>query len=140
MKYFKTQLVVSSGKSPWEFYEVPDDWDEEYLKDYVLEVNQWVYNAECFTYNAVEITETDYRFGVQAVQYYASDSKMLQENVFPVREWAILLANPNKPVRIGYPNMHQVYRMNDKRELSYQYDYNAAKFGILKQFLKAYPV
>mgnify|MGYP001235037444 CR=1 FL=1 len=59
MKYFKTQLVVSSGKSPWEFYEVPDAWDEEYLKDYVLEVNQWVYNAECFTYNAVEITETD---------------------------------------------------------------------------------
>ncbi|MCU6294944.1 hypothetical protein, partial [Escherichia coli] len=70
----------------------------------------------------------------------SKDVKMLSENVFPVKEWAILLANPNKPVRIGYPNNHMVYRMNDKRELSYQYDYCASKFGVLKQFMKAYPV
>lgn len=140
MKYWKVRFIVSSGTSPWEFFSVPENWDAEDVKDWALEENQWVYNAECFSYDVDEITEVEYNYGVQATRYFQRNNKMLQENVFPVKEWAILLANPNKPVRIGYPNFHQVYRMNDKRELSYQFDYDASKLGVLKSFQKAYPV
>ena len=73
-----------------------------------------------------ELCAEDYKHSVQAMKYYSNDVKMLSENIFPVKEWAILLANPNKPVRIGYPNNHMVYRMNNKRELSYQYEYSAS--------------
>ncbi len=140
MKFFKVRFGVSSGWSQWQFIELPDCSDKGDAIDILLEDNQWVYTAETYSSEAEEITETWFKHGKLAEQYFERNRKMLQENVFPVKEWAVLFANPKKPVRIGYPNCHMVYRMNDARELSYQYDFNAAKFGILKCFEKVYPV
>lgn len=140
MKYFKICISTSSGKSGWVFYDLPDSYTIDDVIDLHYEDNNWALSLESKGVECLEISAEEYKHGSQAMKYYANDAKMLFENVFPVKEWAILLANPNKPVRIGYPNNHMVYRMNEKRELSYQYDYTASKFGVLKQFRKAYPV
>lgn len=140
MKYFKVRFGVSSGWSQWQFIALPNGSDKDDARDILLEENRWVYSAETFVSESEEITEEWYKHGKCAENYFERNPKLLKENVFPVKEWAVLFANPKKPVRIGYPNWHQVYRMNDNRELSYQYDYNAGKFGILKCFERAYPV
>ena len=140
MKYYRIRVGVSSGFSNWVYYDLPDSYTVEDVIDLYYEEETWVSSTETHSVVCEELSAEDYKHCTQAMKYYSKDVKMLSENVFPVKEWAILLANPNKPVRIGYPNNHMVYRMNDKRELSYQYDYSASKFGVLKQFMKAYPV
>lgn len=140
MKFFKIRIGVSSGLSHWVFYDLPDSYTIDDVIDLYTEDQQWMLDTETYRIDCQEISEEDYKHGKQAMKYFETNIKMLSENVFPVKEWAILLANTKKPVRIGYPNFHMVYRMNDKRELNYQYDYDSSKFGVLKQFLKAYPV
>lgn len=140
MKYYKIRIITSSGASAWIFYDLPDSYTIDDVKDLYYEDNNWVFDLESKSVEIDEITEQEYKIGTQAMKYFERNLRMLQENVFPVKEWAILLANSNKPVRIGYPNFHMVYRMNENRELSYQFDYDAAKFGVLKSFEKAYPV
>lgn len=65
---------------------------------------------------------------------------MKSVNMYHTREEAMREASPDMLVRVGFPNVHLVYRMNDKRELSFQFHYDASKFGVLKAFQKAYPV
>ncbi|MFS8320032.1 hypothetical protein ACMG5I_03815 [Escherichia coli] len=140
MKYYRIRVGVSSGFSNWVYYDLPDSYTVEDVINLYYEEETWVLSTETHSVVCEELCAEDYKHCVQAMKYYSKEVKMLSENIFPVKEWAILLANPNKPVRIGYPNNHMVYRMNSKRELSYQYDYSASKFGVLPQFKKAYPV
>lgn len=146
MKYYRCTEGDAGGTYQfWSYYELSDSSESDDATEMYLDENPW---HRCppagLRIYTEEISSEFYHEGKLFNNYYNSGSStariMLKENIFPVKQWAVLFASKNKPVCIGYPNCHQVYRMNDNRELSYQYDYNAGKFGILTCFEKVYPV
>lgn len=140
MKYFMVTEGDASGTHRfWSYYELSDsstveDAEELYNEEFGY-VPEHPYGLRIYS---TEIDKEQYHAGLHFNDYYGNKSflteMMFIQNIFPLKIWALMFANPKKPVRIGYPNMHQVYRMNDKRELNYQYDYNATKFGLLSAF------
>lgn len=140
MKYYMVTEGDSSGiHFLWSYYELLDCCTVEDAEDLYREENGYSLDAPYgLRIYSKEITEKEYHDGLHFNNYYGVRTLitelMFKNNIFPLKSWALMFANPKKPVRIGFPGSHLVYRMNDKRELSYQYDYDSHKFGLLPAF------
>ena len=143
MKYFMVNETDASGGGSLDFtyYALSDESDIQDAKDIYTEENPWVTYQECSRMKAFEIDESTYNAGVAFNRYIEVNIEAFNrnstpttapryngylpefENMFPIRKWAEMFARPNKLVRVGYPKLHNVYRMDDKRNLHFVYHY-----------------
>lgn len=161
--FFRVSHLTNSGTEPFDFYyrypivehtdenpdyppltttfkqtlyEVQREHTSEYPDDYF---------GDDITVITTEITLREYQAGVAYNSFFGPNCsstarKMLEMNMFPTKDMAKMFAKSNSTVYIGYPNFHNVCRMNEHRDISYIYTYDASKLGIKKEFEKAYPV
>lgn len=140
MKYFRVNCGDASGMSEfWEYFALPDTYDIEDAVDMYTENNQWVYTLDCDRRRSEEISEEQYKIGLQFNLMFENkhDQNAFRHkyNLYPTREMAEMFARYDHKsgyVRIGFPNMHNVYKINQDGNLIFVYHYDAKRLGVLE--------
>jgi|AGFS01.1.fsa_nt_gi hypothetical protein len=146
MKYYMVNETDASGtgRTDFTYYALSDESTLEDAKEIYTDENPWVKYQECSRMKALEIDESTYKAGLaynnhNAVcmeafnrDYDLHDGNMHlnwrlgeHHNMFALRKWAEMFAVPNKYVRVGYPKMHNVYKMDEQRNLHFVYHYSS---------------
>lgn len=140
MKYYRVNETDASGSGRdfWEYFELPDycDIDEAI---YLFELNNnWVYFLDARRNKSEELTVEQYKTGKlfnDLYQYnYELDVFRDKYNLYATLELAEMFAKRNHRtgfVRIGHPNYHSVYKINQDGNFIFVYHYYADKVGVL---------
>ncbi|WP_416470115.1 hypothetical protein [Salmonella enterica] len=143
MKYYMVNETDASGagRTNFTYYKLSDSSTLEDAKEIYTDENLWVKYQECSRMKAFEIDESTYNAGLAFNRYnevcnesynrewkegtkqYHNGYLAEHYNFFATRKWAEMFANPNKIVRIGYPKLHNVYKMDENRNLHFVYHY-----------------
>lgn len=145
MKYFRVNETDASGIGYefWEYYAIKEYslTDEELLDEAISwfeENNSWVFSLDCRRNRAEQITEEQYKTGLMFNRLYEYkhevDIQRRFYNLYPTRDLAEMFAKRDHKsgyVRIGFPNMHNVYKVNSDGNFIFVYHYDAARLGDL---------
>jgi len=117
MKYYRVVATDASGIgwNDWELYELDDIEDIHDAEEYYRRNNTWLELCDCERMHSEEITEEQYNTSMQYKKYCeAIGSQKVYElqssNLYQLKEWAILYADKDKPIKIGFPYMYSVYK------------------------------
>lgn len=147
MKYYMVNETDASGGGRLDFtyYALSDISTLDDAKDIYTEENPWVKYQECSRMKALEIDESTYKSGLHYNQFvevcndahnrnYTEGSAREnyayygeRYNIFQTRKWAEMFADAKKLVRVGYMNLHNVYKMDEHRNLHFVYHYYSTK-------------
>lgn len=145
MKYFRVNETDASGHGLdfWEYFALNEYSlsDEDLLDEAISlfeENNSWALSMDCRRNRAEQITEEQYCVGCQFNRLYEhkhdSDRFRRYYNLYPTREMAEMFANREHQsgyVRIGYPNCHNVYKVNSDGVFMFVYHYWSDRLGNL---------
>lgn len=146
MKYFRVNCGDASGMSEfWEYFALNEySMSDEDLMDEAIslftENNQWVYSLDCDRRRAEELTVEQYKTGLLFNEMYENQHELnafrRKYNLYPTREMAEMFArydHKSNCVRIGFPNMHNVYKINQDDNFIFVYHYDAQRLGVLSK-------
>lgn len=153
MKYYMLNVTDASGhgKTNFTYIDLSDNSTLDDAKEIFLEENPWIQFQEVARITALEIDHKTYKAGLAFNEYaqycqdkeydevyqaatgehpyrnpkYTNNRLWEHHNMFPTRKWAEMLADPTKPVLIGYPKMFSVFKMDDKRNLHFVYHHSS---------------
>lgn len=138
MNYFRVNETDASGLGAefWEYFAGEYDLDEAvYLFE---ENNSWVHALDCRRNKAEELTEQQYKDGLQFNSFFENkheaDAFRRFHNIYPTRPMADMFAKRDHKsgyVRIGFPHIHNVYKVNQDGNFIFVYHYDAESLGKL---------
>ncbi|QXO12611.1 hypothetical protein pEaSNUABM49_00365 [Erwinia phage pEa_SNUABM_49] len=139
MKYFRVNEGDASGMSDfWEYFALQDTDDIDEAKALFEENNSWVFSLDCRRNRAEELTEEQYKIGLQFNRLYEYDhvrnDRRKKYNIYDTREMAEMFANrahKSGTVRIGHFNYHNVYTINQNGEFMFRYHHWVDRIGVL---------
>lgn len=147
MKYFRVNETDASGHGFefWEYFALNEYSlsDEDLLEEAISlfeENNSWVFSLDCRRNRAEQITEEQYRIGLQfnRLYEYGHDADRVRRfyNLYPTREMAEMFAKRDHKsgyVRIGWGNYHNVYKVNNDGNFIFVYHHFADRIGVLPE-------
>lgn len=139
MKYFRVNCGDASGMSEfWEYFALPDTYDIEDAVDMFTENNQWVYSLDCDRRRSEELTEEQYKTGLLFNKMYEYQHELNafrhEYNIYPTMGMAVLFAKRDHKsgyVRVGHPNIHNVYKVNADGNFIFVYHHWSDRVGVL---------
>ncbi|EBS4516459.1 hypothetical protein DQT32_03385 [Salmonella enterica subsp. enterica serovar Braenderup] len=140
MKYFRVNCGDASGMSEfWEYFALSDSLDIDEAIAMFNENNPWVHSLDCDRTRSEELTEEQYKTGVLFNKMYENKHELnafrRKHNLYPTREMAEMFAKYDHPsgyVRIGHPNIHNVYKINQDGNLIFVYHHWSDRIGVLE--------
>lgn len=145
MKYFRVNCGDASGMSEfWEYFALKEySMSDEDLMDEAIslftENNQWVYSLDCDRRRAEELTEEQYKTGLLFNKMYEYQHELnafrREYNIYPTMDMAVLFAKRDHKsgyVRVGHPNIHNVYKVNADGNFIFVYHHWSDRVGVLK--------
>lgn len=145
MKYFRVNEGDASGMSDfWEYFALNEySMSDEDLLDEAIslfeENNRWVYSLDCRRNRAEQISEEQYKTGLlfnKMYQYQHEKNAIRREfNLYPTMDMAVMFAKRNHKsgyVRVGHPNIHNVYKVNADGNFIFVYHHWSDRVGVLK--------
>lgn len=140
MKYFRVNCGDASGMSEfWEYFALPDTYDIVDAVDLYEENNPWIYSLDCDRTRSEELTREQYMTGLLFNKMYENKHDLnafrREYNLYPTREMAEMFSRRDHKsgyVRIGFPNMHNVYKINQDGNFIFVYHYDAHRLGLLE--------
>ena len=146
MKYFRVNEGSAAGISDfWEHFALNEHGlsDEDLLDEAISlfeENNSWVLFQDCRRNKAEQLTEEQYKTSLQFNRMYEfnHDENAFRRfyNIYPTRAMAEMFAKRDHKsgyVRIGFPNMHNVYKVNNEGNFIFVYHYDAQRLGKLAE-------
>lgn len=142
MKYFRVNCGDNDGSMSefWDYLKFNSPCDIDDAVDLYLEDNQWVYEGNDYRVKSEEITEEQYNTGLLFNLMYENKHKLnafrRKYNLYPTREMAEMFANYEHPsgyIRIGHPNIHSVYKVNQDKNLIFVYHHYSDRVGVLEK-------
>lgn len=132
MKYFRANCGDASGMSEfWEYYEEPDFYSTEDAAERYKSNNPWVHGLDTDRVRVEELTVEQYKTGLQFNRIYENyhdlSHFMCKYNLFCTKDIAVMFCNKEHRtgfVRIGYPNAHNVYKINQDGNFIFVYHYD----------------
>ncbi|SOK58641.1 hypothetical protein [Yersinia phage fHe-Yen9-04] len=140
MKYFRVNETDASGIGLdfWAYFELQDTDDIDEAISLFDELNHWVYSLDCRRTKAEEITEAQYKTGLQFNNlynnYHGLNYLRINFNLYPTYDMAVMFANKEHPtgyVRIGHLNYHNVYKVNQNGDFMFVYHHWMDRIGKL---------
>lgn len=138
MNYFRVNETDASGLGMdfWEYFK--GDYDIDEAKALFEENNSWVHSLDCRRNKSQELTEEQYKTGTQFNRLYEDkhevDAFRRFYNLYPTPAMAQMFAKRDHKsgyVRIGFPNIHNVYKVNQDGNFIFVYHYDAESLGKL---------
>lgn len=147
MKYFRVNETDASGGGMdfWEYFALNEySMSDEDLLDEAIslfeENNHWVFSLDCRRNRAEQITEEQYNTGLLFNSLFENkhDNNKFRRfyNIYPTHLMADMFAKRDHKsgyVRIGFPHIHNVYKVNADGNFIFVFHYDAERLGKLPE-------